>query len=126
MRTEHDGEQEGHGQRLTDRVDVSHGGRARLRDEDPGEQNRGRADRQVNPKHRAPVTELDQCATQHRAERHRNVHHGSPDADRTGPLHAADEHLTDDRQRNRIQDRTADSLQKSSRDQGVNVRRQAA
>ena len=59
-------------------------------------------------------------------ERHRDADDATPDADRAGALHAAGEHLGDDRHRHRIHHRAADGLQEPRRDQRLDVRREAA
>ena len=96
-------------------VDVAHRGRLGLGHEDRGQHDRGSADRQVDPEHRAPVDELDERAADDRPERHRDADDAAPDADRPGALHPAGEHLGDDRHRDRVQHRTADRLHECAR-----------
>ena len=85
-----------------------------------------RADRQVDPEHRAPVDQLDERTADDRAERHRDADDAAPDADRAGPLHPTGEHLRDDRHRDGVHHRAADRLQEARGDQRLDVGRQAA
>src|SRR6202035_3956184 len=118
---EHDTEQEGNPERLTDRVDLAHRGRARLRAEERGKDDRGRADRQVDPEHRPPADILDQHAANHRAKGHRDSDDGTPRADGTSAFHPAGKIVKPIWNTRRRPNRSAVAPANSSRDASTSV-----
>ncbi|SLC99028.1 Uncharacterised protein [Mycobacteroides abscessus subsp. massiliense] len=114
---EHDAEQEEHRKCLAYGVDVAHGGRLGLRHKDRRQHEGEYAHGQIDPEHGAPAHPLDQQPPDYRAQRHRYAHHGTPEPQRPGTLHAAGENLRNDGQRNRIQHRSTHRLEQTGGDE---------
>ena len=68
-------------------------------------------------KHRAPPEVLEQEAAGDRAEADAEAGHAGPDADRLAPLGRVGEHVGDDRQRRRHDERAADAHERPGGDQ---------
>ena len=99
---------------------------ARLRDKQRRQDDRHHSDRNVHQEHRSPADRVHQRATDHRSQREADPEHRAPDADRASALARVDEHVADDRHRDRVEHRAADRLQHSRRDQQLETRRQSA
>ncbi len=83
-----------------------------------------RPDRQVDPEHRAPIEVTQQQSTGDGAERHSEAGEPGPDGDRPAALAWVAEHVGQDRQRRRHDQRPADAHERSARDQVGGRRRQ--
>ena len=95
-------------QHRADRVERRCRGVLRLRHEDPpGDEGDG-DDRQVDEEHRAPPEVLEQQAGRDRSERRAGPGDAGPQGDRLGPLPGR-EHVGQDRQRRRHDERRADA-----------------
>ena len=88
----------------------------------PGE-DAERDDRQVHEEHRAPVEVLEQEPADQRAERDRDSGRRRPHADGLAPL-GRGEHVGDDRQRRRHDERAADAHERAGGDELLRAVRQ--
>ena len=82
------------------------------------------ADRDVDPEHRAPREVLEQQAAGDRADGHGETGEAGPDGDRPAPLAGIAEHVGQDRQRRRHDQRAADAHERPAGDQVDGRRRQ--
>ena len=111
-------------QRRTERIEPALVRVTRRGDEEVAGDERQRAERQVDPEHRAPLEVAQEEAARHRAERHGETGEAGPHGDRSAPLTRVAEDVGQDRQRGRHDQRPADAHERPAGHQLQGARRQ--